>query len=63
MVVFEGDCEIFFKVMVFFDNFVKEMNFKIVENDDKFFLGMFVVDILLILEEKGWGYVKIDEWY
>lgn len=63
MVVFEGDFEIFFKVMVFFDNFVKEMNFKIVENDDKFFLGMFVVDILLILEEKGWGYVKIDEWY
>lgn len=63
MVVFEGDCEIFFKVMVFFDNFVKEMNFKIVENDDKFFLGMFVFDILLILEEKGWGYVKIDEWY
>lgn len=61
--VFEGDCEIFFKAMVLFDNFVKEMNFKTAENDDKFFSGMSAVDILSILEEKGRGHAKIDEWY
>ena len=61
--VFEGDSDVFFKAMVLLDNFVKEMNFKTAENDDKFFSGMSAVDILSNLEEKGQGHAKIDKWY
>ena len=61
--VFEGDFEIFFKADVLLDNFVKEMNFKTTENDDKVFSGMSAVDILSILEEKGRDHAKIDKLY
>ena len=61
--VFEGDSDIPFKAGALLDNFVKEMNFKTAENDDKFFSGMSAVDILSILEEKGPGHAKIDKLY
>ena len=61
--VFHGDYDTLCKTDTYLRNFVQEMNFKKTGSQAKAFPGKTALEILLALQDKGEGNVKIEELY
>ena len=61
--VFQGDYDTLCRAIIYLGNFVKDMNLQKIGSRAKVFPGKTASEILLATQNKGEGYVKIEELY